>query len=87
MKTFKGYLEEGQFPIWLKVTVGGMVMRIKMIDSQIKSESDIKKKIDLLSSQNTIMSYISGLSIAVGSNDKVLMNRLKKGIVGGGRKG
>ena len=33
------------------------------------------------------MSYISGLSIAVGSNDKVLMNRLKKGIVGGGRKG
>ena len=63
MKTFKGYLEEGQFPIWLKVTVGGMVMRIKMIDSQIKSESDIKKKIDLLSSQNTIMSYISGLSI------------------------
>tara|TARA_B100002019_G_scaffold293010_1_gene318230 strand:- start:47 stop:310 length:264 start_codon:yes stop_codon:yes gene_type:complete len=87
MKSFKGYLEEGQFPIWLKVTVGGMVMRIKMIDSQIKSESDIKKKIDLLSSQNTIMSYISGLSIAVGSNDKVLMNRLKKGIVGGGRKG
>ena len=86
MKSFKGYLEEGQFPIWLKVTVGGMVMRIKMIDSQIKSESDIKKKIDLLSSQNTIMSYISGLSIAVGSNDKVLMNRLKKGIVGGGRK-
>lgn len=87
MKSFKGYLEEGQFPIWLKVTVGGMVMRIKMIDSQIKSESDIKKKIDLLSSQNTIMSYISGLSIAVGSNDKVLMNRLKKGIFGGGRKG
>ena len=87
MKSFKGYLEEGQFPIWLMVTVGGMVMRIKMIDSQIKSESDIKKKIDLLSSQNTIMSYISGLSIAVGSNDKVLMNRLKKGIVGGGRKG
>ena len=87
MKSFKGYLEEGQFPIWLKVTVGGMEMRIKMIDSQIKSESDIKKKIDLLSSQNTIMSYISGLSIAVGSNDKVLMNRLKKGIVGGGRKG
>ena len=62
MKSFKGYLEEGQFPIWLKVTVGGMVMRIKMIDSQIKSESDIKKKIDLLSSQNTIMSYISGSS-------------------------
>jgi hypothetical protein len=85
MVGFKEYLDEGQYPIWLKVTVGGMVMKIKNLDNMIKSENDINKKLNLLSNQNTLLSYISGLSIAVGSNDKVLMNRLKKGIGVGGK--
>ena len=40
---------------------------------------------DLISSQNSMLSYISGLGIGVGSSDKVLLNKLKKGIGGGGR--
>ena len=41
---------------------------------------------DLISQQNTLLSYISGLGVGVSSTDRMLMNRLKKGFGGGGSK-
>ena len=41
----------------------------------------------LIGKQNELLSYISGLSVAVGSNDKRLMNLMRRvGGVGKGRK-
>ena len=48
------------------------------------SRSGIDKKMDLISRQNSLISYIGGLSTAVGSTDRILLNKLRKGIGGGG---
>ena len=39
---FKTYVDltEGRKPMWLKVVVGGMVMRIRNLSIQIQSEKD-----------------------------------------------
>ena len=37
---------------------------------------------DLISQQNSILSYIGGLGIGVTSKDPQLLNRMKKGLVG-----
>tara|TARA_B100000424_G_C22673250_1_gene369334 strand:+ start:89 stop:355 length:267 start_codon:yes stop_codon:yes gene_type:complete len=86
MKRFKSFINEGKYPMWLRLVVGGMVLKIRNLENRIKSEKDEKKKLDLISSQNSMLSYISGLGIGVGSSDKVLLSKLRKGMsVGGGR--
>jgi hypothetical protein len=85
--SFRQYTQivEGKYPLWLRVTVGGLVMRIKNLSNQIQNEKDPNKQNRLISQQNTLISYISGLGIGVGSTDNVLLKKIK-GTVGGGRK-
>ena len=87
MISFRQYTQivEGKYPMWLRVTVGGLVMRIKNLSNQIQNEKDPNKQNRLISQQNTLISYISGLGIGVGSTDNVLLKKIK-GTVGGGRK-
>ena len=87
MISFRQYTQivEGKYPMWLRVTVGGLVMRIKNLSNQIQNEKDPNKQNKLISQQNTLISYISGLGIGVGSTDNVLLKKIK-GTVGGGRK-
>ena len=87
MISFRQYTQivEGKYPLWLRVTVGGLVMRIKNLSNQIQNEKDPNKQNKLISQQNTLISYISGLGIGVGSTDNVLLKKIK-GTVGGGRK-
>tara|TARA_B100000242_G_scaffold290060_1_gene260877 strand:- start:62 stop:328 length:267 start_codon:yes stop_codon:yes gene_type:complete len=87
MKRFKSFINEGKYPMWLRLVVGGMVLKIRNLENRIKSEKDEKKKLDLISSQNSMLSYISGLGIGVGSSDKVLLSKLRKGMSGGGGRG
>jgi len=77
--SFRQYTQitEGKYPMWLRVTVGGLVMRIKNLSNQIQNEKDPNKQNKLISQQNTLISYISGLGIGVGSTDNVLIRRLK----------
>ena len=79
MISFRQYTQivEGKYPMWLRVTVGGLVMRIKNLSNQIQNEKDPNKQNKLISQQNTLISYISGLGIGVGSTDNVLLKRLK----------
>tara|TARA_B100001093_G_scaffold173449_1_gene166323 strand:+ start:24 stop:284 length:261 start_codon:yes stop_codon:yes gene_type:complete len=81
---FKTYqqLTEGKYPLWVKITVGGLVLRMRNLSNRIRSETDPKKQNDLISQQNSILSYIGGLSIGVTSKDPQLLNRMKKGLVG-----
>ena len=81
---FKNFLTEGRYPMWSKVVVGGIVMRIRNLERQISSETDNDKKLKLIGKQNVLLSYISGLGVAVNSRDFKLMNRIKSGSMGMG---
>ena len=70
-------LNEGKYPLWVRLVVGGLVLKIKNLESQIQSETDIKKQNKLLSKQNSLISYISGLGVGVSSTDPILLKRLK----------
>jgi len=79
MKRFKTFITEGKYPMWSKVVVGGIVVKIRSLQNQIRSEDDIKKKLSLISQQNVLLSYISGLSVAVNSRDQKLLQKIKSG--------
>ena len=79
-------LNEGKYPNWLKIVVGGMILKVRNLQQRIETENDVVKQNRLISQQNNLISYIGGLGIAVGSTDKVLMNRLKSSLGGGKRK-
>lgn len=81
MLRFKDFNElnlyEGKYPNWLKIVVGGIILKVRNLQQQIDSESDVSKQNKLLSQQLNLISYIGGLGIAVGSTDRTLLNRLK----------
>ena len=85
MRRFKHFIKEGKYPLWVRFTVGGLVLRIKNLSTQIESEKDVVKQNKLIAQQNNILSYISGLGVAVGSTDYNVLKRLKNGM-GGGKK-
>jgi len=70
-------IKEGKYQMWLRFTVGGLVIRIKNLSSQIQKEKDPQIQNKLISQQNSLISYITGLGIGVGSTDNVLLKRLK----------
>lgn len=81
---FKDYvsLTEGRKPMWLKVVVGGMVLKIRTLSQQIQSETDRQRQMSLLSQQNNLISYIVGLGIGINSKDNQLVQTMRKGLVG-----
>ena len=82
MLRFTQYCEltEGRYPMWVRVSVGVIVMKIRNLQTLIDSEEDSHKRDKLLSQQNTLLSYISGLGIGISSNDTVLMKKMKNGL-------
>ena len=77
MLRFKQFISEGKYPMWLRITVGGIVLKIRNLNTQIQTEKDPKKQNQLISQQNTLLSYISGLGIGISSTDNTLLKRLK----------
>lgn len=75
MITFKDYclLEQSGYPAWVKATVLLLTFKIGRLESQIKNEKDVVKKINLLSSQLKLTSYLSSLGVAVDTKDKTLV--------------
>ena len=84
MIKFRDYysLTEGRKPMWLKVVVGGMVMKIRNLSLQIQSEKDPQKQNKLISQQNNLIFYIIGLGIGVNSKDNQLTNTMRRGFAG-----
>lgn len=80
LRSFKQYLNEGRYPMWVRVSVGVIVMKIRNLQTLINSEEDSHKRDRLLSQQNTLLSYISGLGVGISSNDTVLMKKMKNGL-------
>ena len=77
MQSFRSFIHEGKYPVWVKLSVGSLIMKIKNLSVQIQSEPDPIKQNQLIARQNDLLSYMSGLSIAVGTADRVLIKRLK----------
>ena len=77
MKRFKRFIAEGKYPLWVRVTVGSLVLRIKKLSSRIENETDTAKQNALIAQQNKLLSYMNGLGVGVGSSDTVLLKRLK----------
>lgn len=79
MYRFHEYLNlvEGKSPIWVKGVVLGIILKIRSLHSQIVNEKDSNQQNKLISQQNKLLSYISGLGIGFSSNDKVVQNRLR----------
>ena len=70
-------MAEGKYPLWVRVTVGSLVLRIKNLSRQIENETDPVKQNKLIAQQNKLLSYINGLGVGVTSSDSVLLKRLK----------
>ena len=77
MKSFWTFIAEGKYPLWVRVTVGSLVLRIKNLSSRIENETDTAKQNALIAQQNKLLSYINGLGVGVTSSDTVLLKRLK----------
>lgn len=75
MISFKEYLltEVNQYPTWVKTTVLLLTLKIKNLENQIKNEKDVVEKINLLTTQLKLNSYLSSLGIAVDTKDKTLV--------------
>jgi len=72
-------LNEGTYPAWVKVTVGAMVLKVRNLSTRIEREPDPVKQNKLISQQNKLLAYVSGLGVAVSSSDKQLMGKLHRG--------
>ena len=77
MKSFKTYIHEGKYPIWVRVTVGSLVLRIRNLSHQIEHEEDPVRQNRLMSQQNKLLSYITGLGIGISSSDSILLKKFK----------
>jgi hypothetical protein len=74
---FKDYITEGKYPTWVRITVSGLVIKMRNLSSRIESEKDPVIQNKLISQQNNLLSYITGLGIGVGTSDKLLLKRMK----------
>ena len=63
--------------LWLKTVIGAIVIKIRSLDTQIQVSDDTNEQNRLLSQQNKLLSYISGLGIAFSSDNKQLINYMK----------
>jgi len=77
MIRFRQFISEGKYPIWVRVTVGSLVLRVRNLSNQIHNEEDPVKQNKLISKQNKLLSYINGLGVGVSTSDTVLLKRLK----------
>ena len=78
MVSFKTYITEGKYPVWMRITVASLVMKIRNLSSHIEKEQDPTKQNVLIAKQNKLLSYVSGLGIGIGTKDKAILNRIRR---------
>jgi hypothetical protein len=79
MKTFKTFLREGSYPAWLRMTALATAVRIRSLSLAIEQEKDVTKQNSMIAQQNKLLGYLETLSLAVGTSDNTLIQRIKKG--------
>ena len=77
MKSFKQFINEAnKYPMWVKVVTAGIAFKVRNLAVRIAAEKDPVKQNVLIAQQNKLIAYMSGLSVAVSTNDQVLMNKM-----------
>jgi hypothetical protein len=74
---FKTFISEGNYPVWVRLTVSGLVLKVRNLSKSIENEQDPVKQNEMIAQQNKLISYINGLGIAIGTSDKTLLRRIK----------
>jgi len=62
---------------WMKALSIGILAKAQSYSSKIKSEKDLKKKIDLLADLIKTATYLSNLSIATAAQDRTIARKVK----------
>ena len=72
-------IDEGKLgrPNWIRALAAAAAIKISNTAKRVKGENDTNKKIDLLSEQIRLASFLSAASIAVDLDDRSLVGRIK----------
>lgn len=73
-------ITEGKYPLWLRFFVVAQLAAINSLNTKIQNETDVLKAVQMLGEQNAKLGQITGLSVAIGSSDKRLLQRLRRGL-------
>ena len=77
MQSFRSFIHEGKYPVWVRTVVAGLVVKVTKLDQAIAATDDPVKQNVLISQQNKLLSYMNGLSIGEGSTDQVLLKKMR----------
>ena len=77
MQSFRSFIHEGKYPVWVRTVVAGLVVKVTKLDQAIGATDDPVKQNVLISRQNKLLSDMNGLSIGVGSTDQVLLKKMR----------
>jgi hypothetical protein len=75
--SFKSYLNEQQAGVAIRAATIGLTLKIKNLEALIQSEKNPKVKLELLAKQNTLNSYLAVLNLAIASDDRTLLRRVR----------
>ena len=79
MKSFKQFINEAnKYPMLVKVVTAGIAFKVRNLAVRIAAEKDPVKQNVLIAQQNKLIAYMSGLSVAVSTSDKALMNKMHR---------
>ena len=78
MLSFRQFIEERKsHPMWVKGAAIGLTMKLSDLEKQIRSSKDPVKQNILIARQNKLIGYMNGLGLAIDTNDKSLMGRMR----------
>ena len=58
MMRFKQFISESKYPIWVRLTLGGLVLKTRNLSKAIENEQDPMKQNKMIAQQNKLLSYI-----------------------------
>ena len=80
MKRFEEFQIDDKtgYPSWVRGSTVYLTTRISSLGSELKQTDDINQKIELLSDQLRLISYMLTMSIGIDTEDKTLLNKAKR---------
>ena len=70
-------LIESNYPAWVKMTILGLMVKIRSLENQIRSSDQPFEQISLLAKQNTLLAVLSAMALAVDTEDASLLAKLR----------
>ena len=59
MQSFRSFIHEGKYPVWVKLSVGSLILKMKNLTAQIQSEPDPIKQNQLIVIDGTFRNVIT----------------------------